>query len=216
MGLLERLVRDVPVERIDVFIRGDARSRLDTVVGGAAFNTLRGEIGADALRERVASLVVPHSADLTSDAIDMPSDVDVVIHCAATVSFDPPIDDAFRTNLLASLKMLAAARGKRYLHVSTAYVAGLTRGTQLEEPLARVVDWRAELEHALRVRSDVEDASRRPEVLDRLIGLARHRLGRAGPQSIATRTEELRHECVQRRLVAHGRGRARSLGWPDV
>ncbi|MCA1834767.1 MAG: HAD-IB family hydrolase [Actinobacteria bacterium] len=155
---------------------------------------------------------------LVTDEIPMPHSTDIVIHCAATVSFDPPIDEAFYTNLVASLKMLEAARsaGARYIQISTAYVAGLTRGTQLEEPLGRIVDWRAELAHAQRVRQDVEDASRRPEVLDRLIGLARHRVGRAGPQSVSLRTEELRREWVQKRLVAHGRGRARSLGWPDV
>jgi HAD superfamily hydrolase (TIGR01490 family) len=218
MGLLERLVRDVAADRIDVYIRGDAASRLDAIVAGAAFNTLRGEIGAGPLRHRVAALVVPHAVDLVTDDVSVPADTDLVVHCAATVSFDPPIDEAFHTNLSASLKMLEAARaaGARYLHVSTAYVAGITRGTQPEEPLARVVDWRSERAHAERVRAEVEDASRRPEVLDRLIGLARHRVGRAGPQSVATRTEELRREWVHRRLVAHGRGRARSLGWPDV
>ncbi len=218
MGVLERLLRDVPLERLDVFIRGDAEKRLDAVVHGTAFNTLRGEIGADALRERVATTVVAHAADLSTDPLDVPRDTDIIIHCAATVSFDPPIDEAFNTNLVASLRMLEQARnaGARHIHVSTAYVAGMTRGTQPEAPIARTVDWRAELEHAKRVRADVEDASRRPETLDRIIGLARHAVGRAGPQSVATRAEELRREWVERRLVAHGRGRARSLGWPDV
>jgi HAD superfamily hydrolase (TIGR01490 family) len=218
MGLLERLVRDIPVARIDVFIRGDARSRLDNVLAGGAFGPLRAELGERTFRERVSSLVVPHAADLTVDPVTLPVDTDLVVHCAATVSFDPPIDEAFHTNVVASLRMLEASKaaGARHVHVSTAYVAGLTRGTQPEEGLRRDVDWRAELAHAERARSDAEDASRTPEILDRLIRLARHRVGRAGPQSVAARAEELRREWVTKRLVAHGRGRARSLGWPDI
>jgi len=218
MGLLERLVRDIPVARIDVVIRGDASARLDNIVGGSAFAPLRAQLGETVARERVAGLVVPHAADLTTDEIALPPDTDLVVHCAATVSFDPPIDEAFHTNLVASLRMLEASTsaGARHVHVSTAYVAGMTRGTQAEEPLERAVDWRAELAHAERARTDAEQASRAPDVLDRLIHIARHRVGRAGPQSVAARAEELRREWVTKRLVAHGRGRARSLGWPDI
>jgi len=215
-GLLERLVSDIPVERIHVFIRGDAPSRLNAITSGAVFGPLRAAIGEDALRERIERLVVAHSADLVADEIAMPADVDTVIHSAATVSFDPPLDEAFDTNLRASLKMLESARGKRYLHVSTAYVAGITRGTQAEEPIRRDVDWRAEAEYALRVRTLAEDASRRPEMLRKLRERARHQVGRAGPQSVAARAEELRREWVRARLVHHGRERANSLGWQDV
>ncbi|MGH2830606.1 MAG: HAD-IB family hydrolase [Actinomycetota bacterium] len=215
-GLLERLVHDVPVERIDVFIRGDAQARLEAVLAGAAFAPLRAKIGDDGLRERAERLITPHSADLVTDTIAIPSDVDIVVHSAATVSFDAPIDEAFDVNLHASLKVLAAGHGARHIHVSTAYVAGMTRGTQAEEPIGRDVDWRAEADFARRVRSDAEDASRRPEVLAKLIARARHGVGRAGPQSVAARAESLRREWVRDRLIAHGSARAHSLGWPDV
>ncbi len=216
-GVLERLVREVDAGRIDVFIRGDAPSRLRSVLDGNAFGPLRDSLGRTPFLDR-ARIVVPHTADLTTDRVEIPQDTDLVIHCAATVSFDPPIDEAFHTNLSASLRMLEAARsaGARFLHVSTAYVAGMTCGTQAEEALERDLDWRAELAYAERIGLEVEDASRRPEVLDRLIVRARATAGRAGPQSVAARTEELRRDWVRRRLVAHGRGRARSLGWPDV
>jgi HAD superfamily hydrolase (TIGR01490 family) len=215
-ALLERLIHDVPVSRLDVYLRGDAEARLGAIVAGPAFGPLLAEIGEGPLRERVAALVRTHSADLARDAVVLPRDTDLVIHAAATVSFDPPIHEAFETNLVGTLRMLRAASGRRFIHVSTAYVAGLTRGTQPEEPLRRNLDWRAELDYALRARSQVEDASREPEVLDGLIGRARAAAGRAGPQSVAARAEELRRDWVRRRLVAHGRGRARSLGWPDV
>ncbi len=215
-GLLERLVHDVPVERIDVFIRGDAQARLNAILAGSVFGPLREQIGADELQARADRLIVAHAADLVTDEIVMPADTDTVIHSAATVSFDPPIDEAFDINLRASLKMLEAARGKRYIQISTAYVAGTTRGTQAEEALKRDVDWRAEADYSRRVRAEVEDASRRPETLARLVARARHGVGRAGPQSIAQRAEELRREWVGARLTDHGRARARSLGWPDI
>lgn len=215
-ALLERLVHDIPVARIDVYMRGDADARLTGIVAGGAFASLRSEIGSEALRERVAPVVRAHPADLARDPIALPPDTDIVIHTAATVSFDPPIDEAFETNLVGTIRMLEAAAGRRFIHISTAYVAGMTRGVQAEEPLRRDVDWRAELDHALRTRARVEDASRTPEVLDSLIARARAATGRAGPLSVAARAEELRHDWVRRRLVAHGRARARSLGWPDV
>lgn len=215
-ALLERLLVDVPVERLDLVIRGDAESRLAGVLAGSAFGPARERLGAEALRDLARERVRTVPADLAVAAPPLAGDLDLVIHAAATVSFDPPVDEAFRTNLLGTTRLYEAAGGKPFIHVSTAYVAGITRGVQREEPLPRTVDWRAEAEIALRLPAEVEDASRRPEVLDRLIARARAAVGRAGPQAVARRTEELRREWARNRLIAHGRARARSLGWPDV
>ena len=215
-ALFERLLIDIPVERLDVVIRGDAAARLQSIVAGSAFATARRDLGDEAFAALVSSRVRPITADLASAPPEIASDVDLVIHCAATVQFDPPIDDAFRTNLKGTTRLFEAAGGRPFLHVSTAYVAGVTRGIQREELLPHSVDWRTEAETALRMRAEVEDESRTPEVLDRLIARARSAVGRAGPQSVAARSEEHRKEWVERRLVSLGRARARSLGWPDV
>jgi HAD superfamily hydrolase (TIGR01490 family) len=215
-ALLERLLVDTPVDRLDVVIRGDAGARLQGLLAGSAFAGAREEMGASELDSLARAKVRALSADLTVSPPALADDVDLVIHCAATVSFDPPIDEAFRTNLLGTTGLYAAAGGRPFVHVSTAYVAGVTRGVQREELLERTADWRAECDAALRVRETVEEESRRPELLDRLIGRARAAMGRAGPQSVAARSEELRREWVNRRLVSMGRARARSLGWPDV
>lgn len=215
-ALFERLLIDIPVERLDVVIRGDAAARLQTIVGGSAFESARRSLGDEAFAELVDSRVRPVTADLSVAPPEIASDVDLVIHCAATVQFDPPVDDAFRTNLFGTTRLYEAVGGRPFLHVSTAYVAGVTRGIQREELLPRSVDWRTEAESALRMRAEVEDESRKPEVLDRLIARAKSAVGRAGPQSVAARSEEHRKEWVQRRLVSLGRARARSLGWPDV
>jgi HAD superfamily hydrolase (TIGR01490 family) len=215
-ALLERLLVDVPVDRLDVVIRGDADARLQRILAGTAFGPARERLGADGLEEHARERVRAISADLSVAPPPVEPDVDLVIHCAATVSFDPPIDEAFRTNLLGTTALYGAAGGRPFLHVSTAYVAGITRGVQREELLARKTDWRAECDAALGMRARVEEESRRPETLARLGVRAEAAMGRAGPQSVARRTEELRVEWVAKRLIALGRERARSLGWPDI
>ena len=75
-------------------------------------------------------------------------DLDIVIHCAGDVSFDPPIHEAFETNVLGTerlLRQILATGGKpHYVHVSTAYTAGRRRGAIPEASVEHEVDWRTE------------------------------------------------------------------------
>ena len=215
-ALLERLLTDTDVARIDAVARGDAHARVAGILTGACFGPARDRIGGERLWEMFQQKVRPIHADLMEAAPPIDDDVDLVIHSAATVSFDPPLDEAFQTNLMGTTRLYEAARGKPFIHVSTAYVAGMTRGTQPEELLDREIDWRTEAASALAMRARAEDESRKPENLERFAAKARGLIGRAGPQSIAHKAEELRHEWVTKRLVRAGAARARSLGWPDV
>ena len=108
--------------------------------------------------------------DFSRGVPQLPGDIDIVIHSAATVSFDPPIDEAFQTNLFGAMNLYRAVieSGSRpcLVHVSTAYVAGVAKGVVPEATLDHRVDWRAEGELALLARQDVEAQSRRPEMLD--------------------------------------------------
>ncbi|MDP9385532.1 MAG: SDR family oxidoreductase, partial [Actinomycetota bacterium] len=65
--------------------------------------------------------------------------VDTVVHCAASVSFGLSLDDARRVNVDGTRHALDAAEraGARYVHVSTAYVAGRHRGVFAEDDLDR-------------------------------------------------------------------------------
>jgi len=65
-----------------------------------------------------------------------------VVHCAAAISFDLPLDEARQVNTDGAARMLElsaqiAERGqlRRHLHVSTAYVAGRWRGRFRERDL---------------------------------------------------------------------------------
>lgn len=216
-AVFERLLTDIPLERIDLLIRRDAPARLRTMLAGAAFKPAAERLGGvDALRDLAATKVRAIPADLTEGPIVVDDDIDLVLHTAATVSFDPPVDEAFDTNLRGTLNLYEAAGGKPFIHVSTAYVAGLTRGTQPEELLDRRLRWRVEAAAAQTIRAEVEADARRPELLARFESKARSEIGRAGPQSVAKRSEAHRRSWERDRLVEYGRARARSLGWPDV
>lgn len=160
---------------------------------------------------------------LEGDLTDMPAitePVDTVIHSASSVSFDPPIDDAFRTNVGGARNLyealLASGQDPHVIHVSTAYVGGISKGLRQEGSLRSDVDWRAEFDAALAARERVEAESRKPETLRSQIRTAKLQVGRMGPKSVANVSEEARRDWVQQRLVDFGRTRAQSVGWTDI
>ena len=151
----------------------------------------------------------------------IPDGIDVAFHSAATVSFDPPIDEGFQTNVQGALNLyhgvLDGGSRPALVHVSTAYVAGVRKGVIPEGPLEHRVDYRLELELALQARGDVEAQSRKPEMLGAFLGRRPARSTSApAPRTVAEDAEERRQKWVTKRLIEYGRMRARSLGWPDV
>jgi fatty acyl-CoA reductase len=223
-AVLERLLTDFPETRISVLVRGRYGSpptaRMEELLTRPAFNAFRDRVGPAGVREALEGRITTLEGDVSQDLPKLPNGIDVVFHCAASVSFDPPIDQAFQTNLYGAERLYraVAASGSRphLVHVSTAYVAGLTKGVIPEETLAHRVDWRVEGAAALAARQMVEDASRKPEMLDGFIEESRAEHGRAGPQAVAAAAEDRRTKWVDKRLMHYGRARAQSLGWPDV
>jgi thioester reductase-like protein len=90
-------------------------------------------------------------ADLLADGLGLPHSVrvelahrcDEIVHCAASVTFDLPLDEARAVNAegaarIAELAQLTAESGaglRRVVHVSTAYVAGRRDGTFGEDDI---------------------------------------------------------------------------------
>ena len=67
-------------------------------------------------------------------------EVDVVCHCAASISFDMPLEEAREINVEGTRSMLELARvagARRFVHVSTAYVSGMHVGRFAEDMLGR-------------------------------------------------------------------------------
>lgn len=162
------------------------------------------------------------------DAPELPRDIDVLVHCAGDVSFDPPIDAAFKTNVLGVKALLKRFRDScsdengnlvrvpHYVHISTAYTAGRRRGPIPEAAHPHEVDYEAETRAALAMTDIVEVRSRTSEQLTALRKEAEKLHRRAGYLTTSEDTERRRLAWVKKELVAAGTERARSLGWTDV
>jgi HAD superfamily hydrolase (TIGR01490 family) len=225
-AILERLLSSYPETRVSLLVRGRGSStgadRLAGLLRKPVFGRWRAEVGAAAAAAAVAERVRVVEASLGGSAgsvTALPTDLTAVVHSASTVSFDPPIDVAFRTNVqgVADLYDAVLAAGSPHVvHISTAYVAGARKGTVPEQSLDHDADWGTELAAAMATREQVERDSRRPEVLRKLLAEANREHGKSGPQSVARDAEARRIAWVEKQLVEYGRLRARSLGWPDV
>ena len=234
-ALVERLLRSVPGCELVLLIRPgrrgvDERLRRE-LIRNDCFDRLRTELG-DAFAGEIERRVTAIAGDVGVDGLGLDdagraafATCDAVIHSAATVSFDSPLDAAVEVNLLGASRVAKAiadtGSGAHLIAVSTAYVAGARRGEAPELPLtetpfATAVDWKNEVAAARRARSDVDAASRDPKRLQEFHANARHELGAAGSPLLAEKTERLRDEWVKDRMVEAGRARAQSLGWPDA
>ena len=151
----------------------------------------------------------------------------MVVHSAASVVFDAPLDAAMDSNVRGTLGLLALARAweKRplFVHVSTSYVAGTKRGLIPEEvpdgysPNGTPLDPIGEVVHLDGVVREVGEASRERDLLKRFDAEARRELGMVGEEDeVRERVEQLRRAWVRERLVERGNERARALGWQDV
>jgi len=235
-ALVERLLRAVPGCEVVALVRPGKRSSAPErarreILRNDCFDRLRAELG-DAFDDEIARRFRVVAGDVTIDDLGLSDDdkalfcsADVVIHSAAAVSFDSPLDGAVEVNLLGPVRVARtlghAGVAPHLVAVSTAYVAGLRRGSAPEAELADTpfstdVDWRAEVDAARRARADTDAASRQPAQLRRFTKQARAELGAAGAPLLAEKTERLRAEWVKDQLVEQGRARARALGWPDA
>jgi fatty acyl-CoA reductase len=224
-AMLERLIVDHPEARVTVLVRrrGNA-SAADRVAGLArkpVFRSLRERIGYAGVQAALAERVDALEGDLGSGGVPpLPGTLTAVLHCASTVSFDPPVDEAFRINVLGARELyeavLASAARPHVVHVSTAYVSALHRGVVAERSLDHDVDWRTELRHAQAAREAAEVRSRTPGVLRPLLAAAHAEHGKAGTAAVAEAAERARREWVHEHLVTAGRLRGQSLGWTDV
>jgi len=244
-ALIERILRTIPDSEVTLLIRPGRRATpldraMKEIVRNDCFDRLRDELGDEfdaQMKARISAVAGDVSRDLLGlDAagIEALSTCTTVIHSAAAVSFDSPLDQAVQINLLgpsrvgdamAAAKEVVAARGStgptHLIAVSTCYVASTFQGEAKEHLLGDhrfdvEVDWRDEVTAATRIRQDLEAESRRSPAQDEFTKRARHELGGAGSHVVAIRAEKLRDEWVRQQLVDAGTTRSRALGWPDA
>src|SRR5215213_10241660 len=81
-AVLGQILRELPDTRVILLLRGDAERRLhDEVLTSAPCE------GLD------ASNVTAISGDVANDDLQAPEGIDVVVHCAASVSFEQALDE---------------------------------------------------------------------------------------------------------------------------
>ncbi|HWL43207.1 MAG TPA: HAD-IB family phosphatase [Ilumatobacter sp.] len=240
-ALVERLLRGVPDCELILLIRNSTRTPAATrtqkeLLKNDAFDRLREQFGApespETFAEMTARRITTIAGDVSRDGLGLNdadratfATADVIIHSAATVSFDSPLDRAIEINLLGPVRIAALCNElgitPHLVAVSTCYVAGNRRGNAPEElvsagPFDIGLSWKAEVDASRRLKGDTEALSRQPERLVQFRKEARNELGAAGAPALAAKTEQLRERWVKDQLVEAGRARAASVGWPDA
>ncbi|WP_420453410.1 HAD-IB family hydrolase [Ilumatobacter sp.] len=235
-ALVERLLRCVPDCELILLVRDGqrtpaARRTQREILKNDAFDRLRATHGDD-FDDAVGGRITTIAGDVTVDGLGLGAadraafgTADVIIHSAAAVSFDSPLDSAVQINLLGPTRIAdlcnEMAITPHLVAVSTCYVAGNRRGRAPEAlvsagPFDVGIDWRSEVRATERVRSDLDAESRAPERLRGFRAAARAEIGAAGAPALASKTEDLRRSWVTDELVTAGRARAASVGWPDA
>jgi long-chain acyl-CoA synthetase len=101
------------------------------------------------------------------------------MHCAASIAFDLPLDEARRINVEGTREVIGFAREckalgrlERFVHVSTAYVSGKFEGTFRERQLDAGQEFRNtyertkwEAEHVVREADDLSPCIARPSIV---------------------------------------------------
>src|SRR5438067_1669101 len=142
-ALVERLVRSIPDCSAAVLVRPGRRTPAAQrtrreIVRNDCFDRLRQELG-DRFDDTIAARLTTIAGDVGVDGLGLDDDgravlaaADVVIHSAAAVSFDSPLDAAVEVNLLGPSRVAQAMQEVgctgHLIAVSTAYVAGTRRG----------------------------------------------------------------------------------------
>ncbi|HEY8494921.1 MAG TPA: SDR family oxidoreductase, partial [Myxococcota bacterium] len=103
------------------------------------------------------------------------AEVGAVMHCAASIAFDLPLDEARQINVEGTREIIAFAREakpERFIHVSTAYVAGITTGIFREDQLDVGQDFRNtyeqtkwEAEHVVNEAAELNPVIARPSIV---------------------------------------------------
>ena len=227
--LLWKVLAQCPGTTVGVLVRPkgsvSAEQRVASLLGKKIFKDVVTEAGG--VDQILGSRVQVISGDLPN-VPELPRDLDVLLHCAGDVSFDPPIDQAFMTNVVGTKALLTRLREAcsdeegtlskvpHYVHISTAYTAGRRRGAIPEAAHVHEVDYESETAAALAMKEHIEARSRSSEQLTKLRREAEALHAKAGYLTTSQDTERRRQEWVKKELVAAGTERARSLGWTDV
>ena len=222
--LLERMLSLLPdITAVYVLVRPKTRAgaasipidqRLkQEVFESQIFEPLKDRIG-DAFEGLFDSKVHAVSGDVGKDSLgldpetykQLQGEVDIIIHCAAVVSFDAPLDTAVRLNTLGPGRMVEFAKGCKdpfFAQVSTCYVNATRKGPvpeDLPDPTRTV----GHINGISQSEYDVEDEIRAILAKAGSVRGSKDQVSRAESEQLDKRLSEIGMEWAHRR------------GWQDV
>jgi alcohol-forming fatty acyl-CoA reductase len=224
------LAREDRPHRLLVLLRAAdaaaAQRRLeDEVLASDAFAALPAETLRVGLEQGPLSAI---AGDLEDGRVDAAHEswgaVDTVIHCAASVSFEDPLDEILALNSLGPVRLLERLQGAgadpHFVHVSTAYAADCRRAAVGEDGPEHAglaaLDPQAMMALARGWREAMEEESHEPRQA-RLFTREGKRDAAQRPELDATeRAEEYRQRWVRAQLGRRGRRWAMEAGWQDT
>ena len=248
--LTEKILRDLScVSRVYVLIRpklltdGTTMSAKDRlyleVLTSGAFDKLR-EIKRESFDELVSEKIVAVAGDLSQHLLGMEKamytklqeEVDIIINCAAMVTFDGALDTALELNTLGPKRVIDFARNENspiVVHVSTCYVNGTQIGEIPENTLDATKDMKSQNKNAYDVDVEINlIKSKIEEIVSDSKGRSRRaifQLNKRLKRDINKNSKEsgdvpiierLRRDWVEKRLVAEGMRWAKLRGWNDT
>ncbi|MFT3922904.1 MAG: SDR family oxidoreductase [Myxococcales bacterium] len=240
---LSMMLDKVPqVGRIYVLLRGKgkqgARERFQRMINDTyAFKVLHDRHG-DGLSQFLAERIEVISGDVSRPGLGVDPkiatriqrELDMVIHCAGQVDFDPELSDALQNNVEGTIhaaEFAAAARNASFLQVSTCFVAGNRDGRIMEvatpnyAPVRPGFDVEAEYRYLKQLVAKVHEDTESESALAKLrVDLVKSVVEKGhDPNNHQLIERILRRESkalLSERLVDTGKERARHWGWPNV
>ena len=239
VGIIYALIR--PTKRLNGAVIA-VRQRLEQeLYTSSAFDRLRGIYGDDLqafLKEKLLAVAGDISReDLGIAAEEMErlkGEVNLVINCAAVVSFDAPLDEALSMNVVAAgrvAEFAASCQSAVLVHVSTAYVNGATHKDPTETtyhraseeagepfPAGYFTDVGRDIEHLKSIIEGVYEQATTPaqEREFTLALLKQTRKKKRKRPRRRDRLERFRKEWIQGRLKQRGMEWSRERGWNDT
>ncbi len=234
------------VRRVTVLVRtnrqySDARERFDaTVALSEPFQEVARRIGNDPLQDWCDDVVDVVAGDITLDRLGMSEadytkvtetdPVDIILHCAGNVNFNPPLDQALAVNTQGVTHKVEFARaaGAPLVHMSTCFVAGERSGPVPEDdevvgyaPNGQPFDPERELADAVYLASEVRKRADAQALECRFYDEARARLTEKGldydnPHRLEDAFRTCKKRWVDDELVREGMERAKQWGWTNT
>lgn len=246
--MLYMVLKHVPdIKRIYLLVRpthgssGEARVQRE-ILKSPVFTETAGD--AQYFKDVFDNKVMVVEGDASRENLGIDSDtlkllreeVEVVLNTAGNVEFNPPLDMSINANTLATrevLKFAETTRFKRYVHVSTCYVADRVKHPDIapEEIVSEELitargnhirlDVEHEIEGALESVAEIKryfESSQKTKEFMSQAETELERMGRAdAPRRLVEKTaRSLRTMAMREELIREGRDRAQRINRPNV